>query len=191
MAMLTKEKAQQLLETTTTQPHLFQHALAVSAAMGAMADHFGEDKAYWEAVGLLHDYDYEQHPKEHLQHTAAPLAEAGVDDTAVRAILAHGYGLCSDVRPESPLEKSLYAVDELTGLISATARMRPSGINDLEPKSVRKKFKDKTFAAKIDREVISQGAEMLGLDLTQLITLCIDGMKPYATPLGLEGTGGN
>lgn len=189
MAKLTKDTARQLLESTTTQPHLLQHALAVSAAMGAMGRHFNDtDPAYWEAVGLLHDYDYEQYPEEHLQHTAQPLADAGVDDEAIRAILAHGYGLCTDVKPETNLEKSLYAVDELTGLISATARMRPGGIGDLEAKSVRKKFKDKAFAAKIDREVIAGGADMLGLELTQLIELCIQGMQPYAEQLGIAGT---
>ena len=190
MSQLTMPQAQQLIESTTTQPHLLQHALAVSAAMGAMARHFGEDPTYWEAIGLLHDYDYEQHPEEHLQHTAAPLQAAGVDETSIRAILAHGYGLCNDVKPETLLEKSLFAVDELTGLIGATARMRPSGIQDLETASVKKKFKDKKFAAKIDRQVIKEGAEMLGMEVAQLIEICIDGMRPYAAQLGLQGTEG-
>ena len=190
MAKLDKSTARKLLETTTTQPHLLQHALAVSAAMGAMARHFGEDEEYWMAIGLLHDYDYEQHPDEHLKHTAEPLAAAGVDAEAVRAILAHGWPECTDVQPETNLEKSLFAVDELTGLISATAKMRPNGIADLEPKSVKKKFKDKHFAAKVDREIIGKGAEMLGMELGELITICIDGMKPYAAELDLLGTGG-
>ncbi|NLW80027.1 MAG: HDIG domain-containing protein [Ruminococcaceae bacterium] len=189
MEKLSKEKSRALLESTTTEAHLLQHALAVSVAMGAMARHFGADADYWQAVGLLHDYDYQQHPDEHLQHTAAPLAGAGVDDESVRAILSHGWGLCTDVQPQTDLEKSLYAVDELTGLISATAKMRPSGIADLEPKSVKKKFKDKAFAAKIDRTVIQQGADMLGMELGALIALCIEGMKPCATELGLLGTG--
>ncbi len=178
MEKLTQSRARQLLESTTTQPHLLQHAQDVSNAMGAMARHFGEDEAYWRAVGLLHDYDYEQHPNEHLQHTAAPLAAAGVGEEAIRAILAHGWGMCTPVQPQSPLEKSLYAVDELTGLIAATARMRPNGLADLEAKSVQKKFKDKAFAAKIDRAVIQRGADMLGLPLAELITLCIEGMRP-------------
>lgn len=190
MEKLNREKSKQLLEGTTTEAHLLQHALAVSAAMGAMARHFGADEEYWMAIGLLHDYDYQQHPEEHLQHTEEPLKAAGVDGDAVRAILSHGWGLCSDVEPQTELEKSLYAVDELTGLISATAKMRPKGIADLEPKSVKKKFKDKAFAAKIDRQVISKGAEMLGMELGQLITLCIEGMKPYAAELGLLGTEG-
>lgn len=189
MPKLEMQTAKTLLHETTTQPHLRQHALAVSAAMGAMARHYGEDDAYWEAVGYLHDYDYEQHPEEHLQHTREPLLAAGVDEAAVRAILAHGWGLCTDVEPQTLMEKSLYAVDELTGLISATARMRPNGIMDLEPKSVKKKFKDKAFAAKIDREVIRKGAELLGLDLGEMIALCIEGMKAHAAELGLEGAG--
>lgn len=189
LARLTTEQARQLLATTTTQPHLLQHALAVSAAMGAMAKHFGEDEAYWQAIGFLHDYDYEQYPEEHLQHTQEPLLAAGVSEEDVRAIMAHGWGLCTDVEPHTNLEKSLYAVDELTGLIGATAKMRPEGIMDLEAKSVKKKFKDKHFAAKVDRGVIQQGAEMLGMDLGELITICIEGMRPVAKELELTGTG--
>lgn len=190
MPTLTPELAQTLLHSTTTEPHLLQHALAVSAAMGAMARHFNEDELLWQAVGLLHDYDYQQHPDEHLQHTAAPLAAAGVDEPSIRAILAHGWGLCTDVQPLTNMEKSLYAVDELTGLISAAAKMRPDGIAGLEVSSVKKKFKDKRFAAKIERPVILQGAEMLGISLEDLIALCIEGMRPHAAQLGLQGTGG-
>lgn len=189
MEKLTPARSKELLAQTTKEAHLLQHALAVSAAMRAMARHFGADEDYWGAIGLLHDYDYEQHPEEHLKHTEAPLQAAGVDGEAVRAILSHGFGPCTDVEPQSDLEKSLFTVDELTGLISATAKMRPAGISDLEPKSVRKKFKDKHFAAKIDREVIRQGAEMLGMDLSDIIALCIEGMKPYAAELGIQGTG--
>ena len=187
MPQLTQEQARTLLHSTTQQPHLRQHALAVSAAMGAMAEHFGENAEYWQAVGYLHDYAYEQYPEEHLQHTREPLLAAGVDEGAVRAILGHGYELCTDVCPETPLEKSLYAVDELTGLIGATARMRPTGIMDLEASSVKKKFKDKAFAAKINREVIRKGSEMLGMDLGELISVCISGMRAHAEELGLLG----
>lgn len=190
MGKLDKPTAQKLLETTTTQPHLLQHALAVSAAMGAMARHFGADTDYWEAVGLLHDYDYEQFPEEHLHHTEEPLRAAGVDEESIRAIMAHGWGLCTDAEPQTDLEKSLYAVDELTGLVSANAKMRPTGISDLTAKSVKKKFKDKAFAAKIDREVIQKGADMLGMDLSQLITIVIDGMRPYAKELDIAGSEG-
>ena len=188
MEKLNKSTAQRLLEQTTTAPHLLQHALSVSVAMGAMAEFYGEDIEYWQAVGLLHDYDYEQFPDEHLSHTKEPLEAAGVDDDSIRAILSHGWELCSEVEPVSLLEKSLFAVDEMTGLISATAKMRPTGIADLEAKSVKKKFKDKSFAAKIDREVIIKGAEMLGIELGQLIELCITGMRPYAAELSLLGS---
>lgn len=188
MEKLNKARSQELLSTTTKEAHLLQHALAVSAAMGAMAEHYGEDIEYWEAIGILHDFDYEMHPEEHLQHTETPLREAGVDEESIHAILSHGWGLCTDVEPATILEKSLYAVDELTGLISATAKMRPHGIQDLTAKSVKKKFKDKTFAAKIDREVIQKGAGMLGMDLGELISLCIKGMQPYAAELGILGT---
>lgn len=185
MPGLTLQKASELLHTTTTEPHLFEHALGVSAAMGAMARHFGADEAYWKAVGYLHDYDYQQFPEEHLQHTEQPLRAAGVDEESIRAILAHGWGLCSDVKPENELEKSLFTVDELTGLIAATARMRPGGLSDLEPASVKKKFKDKKFAAKIDRAVIQQGCELLGMELGEVIGLCIEGMREEMTALGL------
>lgn len=184
------DAATRLLRTTTSEEHLIRHALAVSAAMGAMAAHFGADAARWRAVGMLHDYDYQQHPDEHLRHTGEELLAAGVDPVSVRAILSHGWGICTDVEPQSDLEKSLYAVDELTGLISANARMRPAGIHGMEPSSVMKKMKDKKFAAKIDRGVIRKGAELLGMDISRIIALCIAGMEPLAKELGLEGGAG-
>ncbi len=192
MAVLTLDKAKELVDSIAPDVHLYHHAMAVSKAMAAMARHFGEDAEYWEAVGFLHDYDYGKWPAEHLQHTEAPLKEAGVDDESIRAIMSHGYGLINDVEPKSDMEKSLYAVDELTGLIMANAKMRPGGISDLEAKSVKKKFKDKAFAAKIDRDVIQKGADMLGMTLDELITICIDGMRPHAVELGLPvpGAGG-
>ena len=185
MEKLTMARAKELLATTTTEAHLFEHAIGVSAAMGAMARHFGADEADWQAVGYLHDYDYEQYPEEHLQHTEAELRAAGVDEESVRAILAHGWGLCTDVKPETALEKSLFTVDELTGLVAATARMRPGGLSDLEASSVKKKFKDKRFAAKIDRAVIQQGCELLGLELPEVISITIEGMRQQMDALGL------
>lgn len=188
MARLTKEKARELLQKTTTQPHLLQHALAVSAAMGAMARHFGADVEHWEAVGLLHDYDYQQHREEHLQHTEQPLRDAGVDEESIRAILAHGWGVCSDVEPRTNMEKSLYVMDAVSALVGATAKMRPSGIGDLHASSVTKKFKDKSFAATINRETIQKGAAMLGMERADIFTLCIEGMQPQASRLGLTGS---
>ena len=187
--MLTLKKAKELNDSQVTEHHLIIHAKNVMYAMGAMADHFGQDREHWMAIGYLHDYDYEKFPDEHLQHTEKELLAEGVDPADVRAIMSHGYGICSDVKPETDLEKSLFAVDELTGIIQACARMRPLGITDLEVKSFMKKFKDKKFAAKCDRELIIRGAEMLGMDVAQLAQICIEGMKPYAEDIELLGTG--
>ena len=181
--MLTLERAQALLNTTTTQEHLFLHAKNVSVAMGGLARHFGEDEQHWMAIGYLHDYDYEQHPDAHLQFTEAPLLAAGVTAEEVRAILAHGFGHTNEVEPITVLEKSLYTVDELTGIIQAAARMRPMGITDMEISSFMKKFKDKKFAAKCDRAIITKGCEMLGLEVRAVAEICIEAMKQYATEL--------
>ncbi len=186
--MLTLERAKELNATMVTEPHLIVHSTNVMAAMEAMARHFGEDEEHWKAVGYLHDFDYEKYPEEHLQHTAEPLREAGVDEADIRAILSHGWGICTDVKPETNLEKSLYTVDELTGIIEACARMRPKGITDLEVKSFMKKFKDKAFARKCNRDLIKQGCEMLGMDVKDVAAIVIEGMKPYAAEIGLLGT---
>ena len=175
----------ELLNTTTTEDHLFLHAKNVSAAMEGMAQHFGADSAHWAAIGYLHDYDYEQHPEEHLQYTEAPLLEAGLTAEEVRAILAHGYGCLNDVEPVTELEKSLFTVDELTGIIQAAARMRPAGITDMEVSSFMKKFKDKKFAAKCDREIIKQGCAMLGMEVRDVAAICIEAMKAHAEELHL------
>lgn len=186
--MLTLDEARRLNDTMVTEEHLIIHALNVCYAMGAMAEHFGEDPEHWKAVGMLHDYDYQQYPEEHLQHTEESLLAAGVDPEDVRAILSHGYGICSDVEPVTNLEKSLYTVDELTGIIQACARMRPKGIRDLEVKSFMKKFKDKKFAAKCNRELILKGCEMLGMEVRDVAAICIEGMKEHAEEIGLMGT---
>ena len=186
--MLTLERAKELNGTMVTEHHLILHALNVCYAMGAMAEHFGEDAEHWQAIGMLHDYDYEKYPEEHLRHTAEPLLAAGVTPEEVRAILSHGYGICTDVKPESNLEKSLYTVDELTGIIQACARMRPKGITDLEIKSFMKKYKDKKFAAKCDRELIQKGCDMLGMEVKDVAEICINGMRPHAEELELAGT---
>ncbi|MBQ8235222.1 MAG: hypothetical protein IJZ37_00890 [Clostridia bacterium] len=183
--MLTLERAKELLATTTTEEHLFLHAKNVMAAMGGFADYFGEDKEHYMAIGYLHDYDYEQHPEEHLQHTKQPLLAAGLTEEEVRAILAHGYGIVCDEQPLSTMEKALYTVDELTGIIQAAARMRPAGITDMEVSSFMKKFKDKKFAAKCDRELIKKGCEMLGLEVKQVAEICISAMKEHAEELQL------
>ena len=186
--MLTLERAKELNGAMVTEEHLVIHALNVCYAMGAMAAHFGEDVEHWQAIGMLHDYDYEKYPDEHLQHTAEPLLEAGVTEEEVRAILSHGYGICTDVKPETNLEKSLFTVDELTGIIQACARMRPHGITDLEIQSFMKKFKDKKFAAKCDRDMIRRGCDMLGMEVREVAEICIEGMRPHAEEIGLLGT---
>ena len=188
---LTMEKAVKLNRDMVTEDHLIIHSKNVMAAMEAMAKHFGADPEHWKAVGYLHDYDYEKYPEEHLKHTEEPLREAGIDEADIRAILSHGYGHCTDVEPQTDMEKSLYTVDELTGIIQACARMRPHGITDLEVKSVMKKFKDKKFAAGCDRKVILRGCEMLGMDIKDVAGICIEGMKPYAAEIGLLGTEAN
>ncbi|MBP5288572.1 MAG: hypothetical protein J6Z79_01690 [Clostridia bacterium] len=186
--MLTLARAKELNDAQVTQAHLTLHAKNVMYAMGAMADHFGEDREHWMAVGYLHDYDYEKFPEEHLKHTEKELLAEGVDAADVRAILSHGYGICTDVEPETNLEKSLFTVDELTGIIQACARMRPRGITDLEVKSFMKKFKDKKFAAKCDRDLIRKGCEMLGLEVSEVAGICIEGMRPFAAEIELLGT---
>ncbi len=185
---MTFEEAKKLNETMVTEDHLLLHALNVCYAMEAMAEHFGEDKEHWKAVGILHDYDYEKYPEEHLQHTKEPLLAAGVPEEDVRAILSHGYGICTDVEPITNMEKSLFAVDELTGIIQACARMRPKGITDLEIKSFMKKYKDKRFAAKCDRELIDRACAMLGMEVKDVAQIAIEGMKRHAEELRLLGT---
>ena len=185
--MLTLERAKELAADMVTEEHLILHELNVCYAMGAMARHFGEDAEHWQAVGMLHDYDYEKYPEEHLDHTAEPLRAAGVEEEEIRAILSHGYGIRNDVEPITNLEKSLYTVDELTGIIQACARMRPNGIQDLETKSFMKKFKDKKFAAKCNRELILKGCDMLGMELKDVAGICIEGMKEHAQELQLSG----
>ena len=192
--MLTLERAKELLNTTTTEEHLFLHAKNVMAAMGGLAKHFGEDVEHWRAIGYLHDYDYEQHPEEHLQHTEQPLMEAGLSEEEVRAILAHGYSIVNDVEPITNLEKSLFAVDELTGIIQAAARMRPAGITDMEVSSFMKKFKDKKFAAKCNRDLIRKGCDLLGMEVKEVAGICIEAMKEHAEELQLgekDGQQGN
>jgi predicted hydrolase (HD superfamily) len=188
MEKLTLDKAKEINAQMVTEDHLILHAANVSAAMGAMAEHFGADQEHWEAVGWLHDYDYEKYPDEHLAHTEEPLRELGVPEEDIRAILSHGYGICTDVEPVTEMEKSLFTVDELTGIVQAAARMRPNGITDMEVKSFMKKWKDKKFAAKCNRPLILQGCEMLGMDIKEVAAIVIEGMKAHAQELQLTGS---
>jgi len=183
--MLTLAQAQTILHKHVQEPHLLHHALAVSAAMGALAAHFGEDADHWQAIGYLHDVDYEKFPQEHLLHSEEILAAEGLDAADIRAVLSHGWGICSEAEPLTNLEKSLYTVDELTGIVAATALMRPQGLADLGVKSAMKKFKDKSFAARCNREIILAGCGLLGMELAQVMELVIEGMRKEMENLGL------
>ncbi|WP_294160553.1 HDIG domain-containing metalloprotein [uncultured Selenomonas sp.] len=185
MAQLTLEQAKTILKKHTTEEHLFTHAAAVSAAMGAMAEHFGEDKEYWEAVGYLHDVDYEKYPDEHCKHVRELLEPEGIDDETIETIISHGWGLCVDEpEPTTPIAKSLYTVDELTGIVQAYGLMRPEGLDGMAVKSLKKKFKDKRFAAKCDREVIKKGFAMLGMEAGEVMECVIKGMQAHKEELG-------
>ncbi len=187
----TREEALALLEEFNRNEALIKHALAVEAVMRYMARKRGEDEEKWGVIGLVHDLDYEKYPEEHCRKSEEILRERGWPEEYVRAVVSHGWGLCSDVKPETDLEKTLYAVDELTGLVVTTALVRPSkSLMDLKAKSVKKKWKDKRFAAGVDRSIIERGAEMLGVDLTELITDTIMGMREVAGDIGLQGEAG-
>ena len=166
---------------------LVTHGLAVEGTMRYMARKAGEDEEMWGIVGLLHDLDYEKFPEQHCHKTAQILREKGYSEEIIRAIMSHGWGICTDVEPQSRMEKTLYAVDELTGLITACALVRPSrSVMDLELSSAKKKYKDARFAAGASREVIQKGADMLGVGIDELIVDVITAMRGIAPNLGLE-----
>lgn len=186
MSKLTLTKAKEILAKHTTEEHLFHHAAAVSAAMGAMAEAYGEDKEYWAAIGWLHDVDYEKYPDEHCHHVREFLESEAVDEEDIKAIISHGYGITTEeAQPASNLEKSLFAVDELTGIIQAYALMRPERMEGMEVKSLKKKYKDKKFAAKCSREIINLGVENLGMELGDVMKHCIKGMQEHHEEIGL------
>ena len=174
----TPEQAEELLKRYNREPFHIQHAETVSKVMGEFAKQYDAERVdFWRAAGMLHDIDFELYPEEHCAKANEILHELDIDEELIHAVVSHGYGICSDVEPEKTMEKVLFAVDELTGLIGAAALMRPTGISDMEPKSVIKKFKDKKFAAGCSRDVIRRGAEMLEMDLTELIARTIDAMR--------------
>lgn len=181
-----RDDAMELLTEYNSNPGLINHALAVEGTMRHFAKKHGGDEDMWGVIGLIHDLDYEQFPDKHCHKTAEILTEHNWPEDYIRAVMSHGWEICTDVEPVSDLEKVLYAIDELTGLIAANALVRPSGsVMDMKPKSVKKKFKDKAFAAKIDREVIAKGAKMLNVELSELIADTIEGMKTVAELIGL------
>ena len=174
------DEAFELQKKYNKEPFHIQHGLTVSGVMRwfAQEEGFGDDAEYWAIVGLLHDIDFELYPDEHCKKAPDLLKNAGVGDDMIHSICSHGYGICVDIKPEHQMEKVLFAADELTGLIGAAALMRPSkSVQDMELKSVKKKFKDKRFAAGCSRDVIKQGAEMLGWELTELMQKTLDAMK--------------
>jgi len=184
----TRQLALSLLKEYNKNEGLIKHALAVEAVMRYCARKRGEDEEKWGVIGLVHDLDYEQFPEQHCRKTEEILRSRNWPADYIRAIMSHGWGLCTDIEPKSELEKTLYAVDELVGLIVATALVRPSkSVMDMKPKSVKKKWKDKSFAAGVNRDVIEKGAEMLGVELGELIEDAIMGMREVADEIGLKG----
>lgn len=176
---LTREQALALLKTYNKEPFHIQHALTVEGVMRWYANElgYGADADYWATVGLLHDIDFENWPEEHCRKAPELLRAAGVGEDMIHSICSHGYGLCSDVEPVHEMEKVLFAADELTGLIGAAALMRPSkSVMDMEVSSVRKKFKDKKFAAGCSRDIISKGAELLGITMPELAAMTLEAM---------------
>jgi putative nucleotidyltransferase with HDIG domain len=185
----TRETALALLREFNQSESLIKHALAVEAVMRRFARQRGEDEEKWGIVGLVHDLDYEKFPDQHCRKTEEILRERRWPEEYIRAVVSHGWGICSDVKPESEMEKVLFAIDELTGLVTTSALVRPSkSVLDMETASVKKKWKDKRFAAGVDRSIIEKGAAMLGMDIPALITETILGMREVAEDIGLRGT---
>jgi putative nucleotidyltransferase with HDIG domain len=185
-----REDALKLLHEYTGTDNLLKHAYAVEAVMRYMARKAGENENMWGVIGLVHDLDYEKYPDQHCTKTREILEQRGWPEEYIRAVVSHGWGICSDVEPETRLEKTLYAIDELTGLVAASALVRPSrSVLDLAAKSVMKKWKSPAFAAGVDRSVVTRGAEMLGMEVTELIEDTIMGMREAADEIGLKGEG--
>ena len=185
----TRDEALALLRQYNKEPFHILHALTVEGVMTWYARElgYGQEADFWSMAGLLHDIDFEQWPEEHCRKAPELLSEAGMDDRLIHAVVSHAYGLCSDVEPEHEMEKVLFAADELTGLIGAAARMRPSkSVQDMEVSSLKKKFKDKKFAAGCSREVIRQGAERLGWELDTLMERTILAMRSCEEKVNAE-----
>ncbi len=182
---VTREQALALLKKYNQEPFHIQHALTVEAVMRWYAKELGYgDEDFWGLCGLLHDVDYEKYPEEHCRKAPELLAEIDAEDALVHAVCSHGYGICSDMKPEHEMEKVLFAADELTGLIGAAARMRPSrSCTDMELSSLKKKFKDKRFAVGCSRDIIRTGAEQLGWELDRLLDMTLSAMKATETEI--------
>lgn len=184
-----REEAYKLLTEYNKNESLIKHALAVEGVMRYIARKLDEDEEKWGVIGLIHDLDYEKYPDQHCLKTEEILKENDWPDEYIRAVVSHGFGICTDVEPRTELEKYLYAIDELTGLVVTTALVRPSkSVLDMKAKSVKKKWKDKRFAAGVNRSVIEKGAGMLGVEVADLITDTIMGMREVADQIGLRGS---
>jgi putative nucleotidyltransferase with HDIG domain len=187
-----RTEAFQLLKEYNQSESLIKHALAVEGVMRYMARKRGENEDMWGIVGLVHDLDYEKYPEQHCRKTEEILRQRGWPEDLIRAVISHGWGICTEVKPETEMEKVLYAIDELTGLVVTTALVRPSkSVMDMKAKSVKKKWKDKRFAAGVNRDIIENGAKMLDVELNELITDTIMGMREVAADIGLAGTDQN
>lgn len=183
--MVTREEAEVLLRKYNPNEALIYHAFCVEETMMRFAVEYGHDPHYWGLVGLLHDIDWGMFPAEHCKKAPELLKEIDVDDAFVRAVCSHGWGICSDIEPQLFMEKVLYTIDELTGLIYATALMRPEHMQGMGVKSVKKKWSSKGFAAGVNRDLITQGAQMIDIPLEQIITLTIEAMEKSSTKIGL------
>lgn len=186
---LTREEALELLKKYNKEPFHIQHALTVEGVMRWYANELGyvEESDYWAITGLLHDIDFELYPEEHCKKAPELLREGGVGEDMIHAVCSHGFGICTNIKPEHEMEKVLFAVDELTGLIGAAALMRPSkSVMDMEVKSVKKKFKDKKFAAGCSRDIIQQGAENLGWNLDDMFEKTIQAMRSCEESINQE-----
>lgn len=189
MSAPSREQALELFRKYNKSESLYKHALSVEAVMRHMARKAGEDEEKWGVIGLIHDLDYEMYPDQHCKMTEVILRENGWPEDYIHAVLSHAWGICSDAEPSNLMEKTLFAMDELTGLVTTSALVRPTrSVLDMEAKSVIKKWNDKRFAAGVDRSVIERGAAMLDTSLEQLITDCIHGMREAADTIGLRGS---
>lgn len=177
----TPEEAFEIVKKYNQEPFHLEHAQTVSKVLGEFAREYDPEKVdYWRTVGMLHDIDFELYPEQHCVKCIELMRNENIDEPVIRSVCSHAYGICSDVEPQLYMEKVLFAVDELTGLIGAAALMRPTGISDMEVSSVKKKFKDKKFAAGCSRDVITHGAEMVGMELTELFQKTLDAMRAKA-----------
>ncbi len=185
---ISREEALALLQEYNKSDSLVKHGMAVEGVMKHFAELLNEDVEYWGIIGLLHDLDYEQYPDEHCVKVVEILKERGIGEDVIRSIVSHGYGICSEVKPEHIMEKVLYTIDELTGLINASVLMRPTkDIKELEFKSLNKKFKTASFASGVDREVILKGCELLDMEFKYVAEETVKGMVKVAKDLGLDG----